>query len=518
MRNGMEDYMPRKPKPKNALSAGERAALYEAEQAERRTKREQDIDMIKEVSTAEPSPVKREKQMPILPKPQFATLKIDLSMPVGTVKPMHGMCNGPMSYGADISHLFKEIGVPYVRFDETDTAISSYAVDISRIFKNLDADPKNTENYDFSYTDKYVRAAYDSGARVIFRLGESFDRMYSGKKDILQNDIDAFTEICVNIVKHYNRYWADGYAYGIEYFEVLTHGHQEYTEESERKFELYRRVSSALKLIDEDLKVGGMCFSDCGKAFREFLRYCRRTRSPLDFITISSFDSNPRDATEKIKEAIPMLYNLGFSNAEIIIGAWNYIDKDAVGSIPLKKLLSSNDRDLSQIKRRLFEEQRSVKGAAYALAFMISLSRVREISAACFYDAQPNISPWCAISDRFGNPEKTFYSFKTYGEIYKAGNEIYSITEEQDGFAHSGIYSMAAEGDGVFYILISSFDGCGIIDLRLDNIPENIYTADVFMLDGVKNMSCADSIQIAGDKKRLILNISTYGAALVKLY
>ena len=30
--------MPRKPKPKNTLSAGERAALYEAEQAEKRAK------------------------------------------------------------------------------------------------------------------------------------------------------------------------------------------------------------------------------------------------------------------------------------------------------------------------------------------------------------------------------------------------------------------------------------------------------------------------------------------------
>ena len=30
--------MPRKPKPKNTLSAGERAAIYEAEQAEKRTR------------------------------------------------------------------------------------------------------------------------------------------------------------------------------------------------------------------------------------------------------------------------------------------------------------------------------------------------------------------------------------------------------------------------------------------------------------------------------------------------
>ena len=102
--------------------------------------------------------------------------------------------------------------------------------------------------------------------------------------------------------------------------------------------------------------------------------------------------------------------------------------------------------------------------------------------------------------------------------MYKAGREVYSVCEEAAGYAHSGIYSLAAEGKDALYVLISSFDGCGIVDLRLDAIPENIYTADIYMLDGVKNMTLADSIPISGAKKRLLLNISKYGAALVKLY
>ncbi len=510
--------MPRKPKAKNALSAGERAALYEAEQAEKRAKMQSESDRASvqaEKTRAEQGTAERAK--PELPKPQYATVKVDLSMQTGMIKPMHAMCNGPVSYGADISSLFREIGVPYVRFDGTDSAISAHAIDISKIFKDKHADPRNISSYDFTYTDKYVSAAYNSGAKVIFRLGESIDRMGIADCRPLPEDIDTYVEVCANVVRHYNDYFANGYAFGIEYFEIFGFS-EEYNDDNDRVFEVYRRIASALKLVDPDLKVGGMCFDAGSGALREFLRYCRKTRSPLDFLTVSSFEGNPSKAADEIKALIPLVHNLGFSSTEIIVGAWSFIDPDAAENYPLKKIMSSGEDKFAEIRRRLFESQRSVKGAAYSLALMISLGKIREISMSCLYDAQPNISPWCAIADRYGNREKAFHAFRAYGEIYRAGREIYTATDDQPGFAHSGIYAAAAEGEEGFYILISSFDGCGIVDLRLDSIPSDIYTADIYMLDGVKDMTLADSLQISGDKKRLILNISRYGAAMVKLY
>jgi len=508
--------MPRKPKPKNTLSAGERAALYEAEQAEKRAQRQTGSSSENQGTTDKPTPTQPEKAKVELPKPQYATVKVDLSMRTGKVKPMHGMCNGPVSYGANISSLFREIGVPYVRFDGTDSPISAYAVDISRIFKDPDADPKDSSNYDFTYTDKYVAAAYNAGCKVIFRLGESVDHLGSGKKIPYPTDIDSFVEVCANVVKHYNDYWANGYAYGIEYFEIWSSfgGAQD----TARAFELYRRVSSAIKLVDSGIKVGGMCFDGRADELREFLKFCRRTRSAVDFITLSSFDSDPKDLAGRIKELVPTLYNLGFGETEIIVGAWSYIDSEATQNHPLERIMSSGEDSFAEIRRDMFNSQRQVKGAAYALAFMIASSRVNEIKSACFYDAQPGVSPWCAISDRYGNREKTFYAFRAYGDIYRAGNEIYTTCEELQGFAHSGIYAMAAEGEGAYYVLISSFDGCGIVDIRLDSIPSTVYTADIYILDGVKDMTLADSLPISGDKKRLILNISRYGAAMIKIY
>lgn len=507
--------MPRKPKPKNTLSAGERAAIYEAEQAEKKA-RAQSVSEEKANAdvAAVSSDISIEENKLILPKPQHATVKVDFSIPIGRVKAMHGICNGPVSYGADISRLFGEIGVPHVRFAETDTALSAYAVDVSRIFKDNSRDPRDPSAYDFSYTDKYVASAHNAGAKVIFRLGESVDRMCSGKRTALPEDIDLFVEVCANIVRHYNDYWADGYAYGIEYFEIWNIDRDQSIGDV---FEVYRRVASAIKLIDSSLKVGGCCF-DSTTAIKEFARYCQKKRAPIDFITFSAFTGDPLSVKESVTDFVPALHNCGFPNTEIIIGAWNYIDGEALGKAALDRVLSSGDVCFCEARRRLFDEQRSVKGAAFALAFMISLGEVREVTRACYYDAQPYLSAWCGISDRFGNPQKPFYAFKAYGEVYRAGREVYSVCEETDGYAHSGIYSLAAEGEKALYVLISSYDGCGIVDLRLDSIPENIYTADIYMLDGVKDMSLADSVAISGAKKRLLLNISQFGAALIKLY
>ena len=219
--------MPRRPKPKNTLSAGERVALYMAEQE----KKLQDLSAASEkpsqiASVTEEKTATAEIQVEIIPKekkqkpkPASAIVRVDLSVDTGRVKPMHGMCNGPISYGADISDAFREIGVPTVRFDATDTAISRSAIDISRIFRDFSADPTDPESYDFAVTDKYIDAAMHSGAQIIYRLGESRD-LLGAESAILIGDVEVLSRVCVNIIRHYNDGWAGGRHYGIKYFEL----------------------------------------------------------------------------------------------------------------------------------------------------------------------------------------------------------------------------------------------------------------------------------------------------------
>ncbi len=514
--------MPRKPKPKNTLSAGERAALYEAEQEEKRrtlssVSQASHTDPDKNVKTAALNGKKSEssetKTKKAKPKPQSATVRVDFSIPMGSVKPMHGMCNGPVSYGADISDEFKEIGVPFVRFDCTDTAISGYAVDISRIYRNFDADPSDAENYDFDHTDRYVEAALMSGAQVIYRLGESRDLFGSAKTVACPRDIDALARVCVNIIRHYNEGWANGRHYEIKYFELWN-----CDGDGSADIELYGRLANAVKLYDESIRVGGMSFASFSDA-REILRACKKNRIPLDFVTVDCFSGDPEKVGEDAERFTSYAKALGFDELELIVGKWAYVDADALSDASLPKVLASNGDIMREKRRKMFLSQRSVKGAAYSAALMLRLGEVDGMMSACYYDAQPAISPFCALTDKLGEAEKPFYSFRSFGELYRAKNSVLCTVDRPETYAHNGIFASAAlSDDGKGVIMIASFGGCGVVDLRIDGISEKVYTADVYMLDGVKNMELADSVPISGAKKRLVLNVSEYGVVVVKLY
>ena len=523
--------MPRRPKAKNTLSAGERAALYEAELAEKqRRMRELSDDKSVQGKNADRSikadrvenvdletveqakaPAKEKK---VLPKPQVAVVRVDFSIPDGEIKPMHGMCNGPVSYGADITGSFREIGVPFVRFDATDSAVSAYAVDVSRIFKNFDADPSDAENYDFATTDKYVEAAVLCGSRIIYRIGESRD-LLGGVSTVRRAEPDVLARVCVNIIRHYNDRWANGYSFGIDLFELWN---VDLEGDGEEDFETYRGLANAVKLYDENIKVGGLSFAGFGDRARDFLRFCKRARVPLDFITVDCFEGDPHKAFAEAESFLLQMRRLGFVDTELIIGKWSYIDHKALGENKLSRVLSGSERYAS-VKRQMFEAQREVEGAAYAAAFMLEMARLDGVSRGCCYDAQPIVSPFCAITDDFGEPRKPLYVFKTFGELYRAKRAVFCEVDEPEGVAHSGIFARAAVSDtGECFVMLASFDGVGSVDLRLDGISENLYTADIYMLDGVKNMERCDSIPVSGMKKRLVLNVSGYGALMIKLY
>lgn len=520
--------MPRKSKPKNTLTAGERAAIYEAEQREKLARMNNDMpssnkdEALSDIAKKEESSVTqeqkneaksrniRETKKKALPKPQKAIVSVDLSVPVGEVMPLHGMCNGPLSYGSDISELFREIGVPSVRFDGADTPASGYAVDISKIFRNSGADPSDEANYDFDLTDKYLAAARMTGAEIVLRLGESRDYFDPNKAVPRFENLDALARVCINIIRHYNDRWASGFSFDIRHFEIWSRGLS--GEGLAEDIDIYRRIANAVKLYDEELAVGGMCFCNTAE-IGEFLRFCKKTRTPIDFLTVDCLGDSVEQSLAWLSDVSRMAGNLGFSDLEIVIGKWAYVDLEgADGSAA--EMLSKN----ANLRKKLISDRYSLENAAYSAALLVGIADIRGISSAFAYDAQPVVSPFCGICDRSGERTKQFYALKAFGQLYRAGGRVLCQSESADGFSHSGIYAAAAMDEREGYILIASFDGCGTVDLRIDGIPDNLYTAEIFMLDGVKNMESAASTPLSGTKKRLVLNVSSYGVVLVKLY
>ena len=522
--------MPRRPNPKNTLSAGERVALYEAEKRNADTSLAAETappsipDASAQISVTEATAAETEKEKSAKekrvkkqkPKPHSVRVNVDLSIPVGKIAPLHGACNGPVSYGADISHLFKEIGVPAVRFDATDTPMSGYAVDISRIFRNFDADPSDENNYDFALTDKYVAAARLTGAEIVYRLGESRDVFEPERGVRTPTDIDTLARVCVNIIRHYNDRWAGGFSLGIKYFEIWSRSLSKGSLSDDA--EIYRRLANAVKLYDEELLVGGMSFSKHTEA-AEFLRYCRKNRAPIDFLTVDCFGNDPDECISRLRSVRKSAAELGYASLELIVGKWAFVDlEDEEGKDALQMLSMSGEKGVA-IRSRMLADRTSLKNAAFSAALLLGLCDSDGVTRAFAFDAQPVVSPFCGICDRGGERTKQFYALRTFGELYRAGDRVLCRCESPEGYGDGGIYAAAAVSEsGECYVMIASFDGCDTVDLRLDGIPENVYTAEVFMLDGVKNMESAAQTQLSGIRKRLVLNLSSYGVILVKLY
>ena len=216
--------MSRKPKPKNTLSAGQRAARYEQEQQRRLSELSTEGNLPEQMTTqneqtAAEKPVAQKNKE----KPQIATVKVNMDALGGKINSLHGVCNGPLSQHADVSGLVKKAKAPYIRFDKTEGARSGYVVDISKIFPNFDADERDPKNYCFRETDKHILAAANIGAQIIYRLGESFDFDTPEHKLTLPENLDKLTAICVNIIRHYNDYFCGGFALGMKYFEIFSH-------------------------------------------------------------------------------------------------------------------------------------------------------------------------------------------------------------------------------------------------------------------------------------------------------
>jgi hypothetical protein len=75
-------------------------------------------------------------------------------------------------------------------------------------------------------------------------------------------DFDRWARVCVNIIRHYNEGWADGFRHNIRYWEIwnepdLMPPSPMWTGTAEEYFRLYAVAAEAIKAHDSALKVGG---------------------------------------------------------------------------------------------------------------------------------------------------------------------------------------------------------------------------------------------------------------------
>ncbi|MFQ6083693.1 MAG: hypothetical protein ACE5WD_10070, partial [Candidatus Aminicenantia bacterium] len=259
----------------------------------------------------------------------YQTFMVDLNKKQGEVKTFLQVNGGPIDpegRRVDLTWRFQEIGIEYVRTHDW------YGPgDIHQIFPDLSKDPNNPANYNFAETDTLIEAVKNAGCDILFRLGESWEDPPVHNKP--PSDFEKWADVCVHIIKHYNEGWANGYQYGIKYWEIWNEPDivQFWDGPLEEYYKLYEITAKKIKQYDKTLKVGGPCLANpFGFEFIDgFLNYVKQTGAPLDFFSWHLYwNSNPYSYVETEQFLENRLASHNFQNVEIINTEWGIISQN----------------------------------------------------------------------------------------------------------------------------------------------------------------------------------------------
>ncbi len=348
---------------------------------------------------------------------------IDFSKILGAIKPLHGVNNAPEpDCEAGYRDVLAKAGIPYVRLHDMGGhyAAARY-VDIANVFPDFDKDPADPASYDFAFTDWLISDIYRQGSEVVYRLGCSIEPEHFIKPRNIIPPTDPFkwARICEGIIRHYNEGWANGYHFGIRYWEIWNEpdntpdiaDNPMWKGTPEQYYALYEVASRHLKACFPDLMIGG--YGSCGfyavlggyvKAANSsertehfidflhgFLAHIRATDCPLDFFSWHSY----ADAASNVvfaQYARKTLDEYGYTHTEMHLNEWN--------------------------------PGRDVRGTTLDMALiaqMLCRMHTTDLRVMNYYDAQP----WSTYAGIYDGNKRTvapaYYAFVYYNELYKLG-------------------------------------------------------------------------------------------------
>lgn len=395
-------------------------------------------------------------------------IHVNFNETIGKIKPMHAIGQPPL-YGVDCSYLtyLKEANIPYSRLHDVGGAYGcNRYVDIPNIFRDFDADENDPASYDFAFTDFLIRELMWKDCTPIFRLGVSIENAYLIRAYRIHppKDFDKWARICEHIIRHYNEGWADGFQYGIAYWEIWNepennlHGtNPMWTGTDEQFFELYGITAKHLKACFGDtIKVGGYGATSFANIFDEpekyglklekrnstetelvrfryttefmfkFFDYIKENNVPVDFFSWHSYYSVKK--SEILSDFLEnVIRDYGFEDMEILLDEWNNAHE--------KKLRGTS------------------YAAANAAAMMLSFQN-RKANILCYYDATFSISVYAGMFHPVTyEPFCLYYAFKAFGHLYSLGKQVKCDCDADELYVVG-----ATDGAGKNAIMIANID------------------------------------------------------------
>ena len=406
---------------------------------------------------------------------------------LGAIKPMHAVGQAPLlGINTERFRYLKEANIPYSRLHDVGGWFGgNMFVDIPNIFRDFDADVNDPESYDFTYTDIIIKGLVENNCEPIYRLGVTIENFAEIKpyRIFPPKDMKKWAVICEHIIRHYNEGWADGFYYGIKYWEIWNEpdGHRIVEKNTmwrgtkEEFFELYKTTSLHLRnCFGEAIKIGG--FASCGfykikekqdvtgaafgvqkeltdwdirinyfiEFFEDFVAFVKAEELPFDFFSYHSY-SSVKDNIKMQSYAEKYLEDAGFGNVEIHLNEWN----------------TNTNR----------QTRGTSLACSSAVALMCAMQNMK-MSMMCYYDARIAVSPYGGLFNPLTlEPFCTYYGFKAFGKLYALGTQVECSTDGED------LYALAASDGKTGGIVISNLgEGCEI------NIPLK-NNANAYLID-----------------------------------
>ena len=407
------------------------------------------------------------------------TAFVDFGVPAGRIKAMHGVNNAPIRLAREGGRQdeFARAGIPFVRTHDTCAGFGGARyVDIPNIFPDFDADETKAENYDFAFTDEFLKPVVAAGSKVFYRLGVTIEnhawiKNYHAKPP---KDFAKWARICEHVIRHYNEGWADGFRWGIEYWEIWNEceGSMMWDGTREQFFELYRISANHLKKCFPQIKIGG--YGSCGyyhvddpenrvRSFGPGKGKCKRfvdwfeafcayvtdpkTAAPLDFHSWHFYWNNEVMDYSRIqthaKYVRDTLDRFGLTKCESVMNEWN-------------------------LRVNGYDGMKGMIGASFC-ADMFCLMQDSSIDLAMYYDATPTRS-YCGL---FAPPENLttpcFEAFVAWNELYRLGGAV--KTERKT--PKIGV-AAATDGAAKAFLLVNGYERTRLVKPDVRGVGTNV--------------------------------------------
>ena len=429
------------------------------------------------------------------------TAKADFTKAIGKIRPaLHSSGWTPRSYPRSIQNddgAIKALNMTYARTHDWALVNSGQRViDYQYIFPLIDKDPKDPSNYYFAPTDHLIQLSRDIGLKIFYRLGTSIEHTglvhFNAERP---KDYDKVAEIFAGIVRHYNKGWANGKKWNIEYWELwnepdgITNMWCEtgkgWSEEHARHMrdEFVKFFVTCLKRLKSEfpkIKVGGPAL--CGmnrEYFRAIFQGCKEAGIAPDFMSWHYYGADPNVMIKSAEDARALCDEFGFKKCELILNEWHYI-------LTWDGVHGSNSTP-AMVKRALDGPtgHNNIDSAAFTLTSLAKF-QFSKLDQAYFYGCAHQ-GNW-GYMDQYKMFNKNWYACKLFGEIVKDFPQICASSSAAQTITTLAVKSADGKKSG---LLVVDYRGTNqVLSIEVKGMAKAKYVSAIVLDDTRDNFPC----------------------------